>query len=873
MKKVLSFFLASALLLCAMFAFSSCNEVEQPPVNDTPSPIEAVDTTSTPTNVPATPTATPIPLPTGTDGSDESYDEIAASAKKSPSDGIAPRPALGWWDDWACFMSNNDSMEVADLYGDTLSTILSDEGRGPYLREFSKDSVVKTEEFANLFNLKTGAWLEAQGISWSFLIGLHQNEDGTFELDETTGTSKYLAFPWNWATNGTHKNKNINYLAWAGVHSFVNNEEWAKPFIIENYPEMALPTYPDGSIAQGYLEGGDVTTPHLAKLYDACAAKDINGNVIIYSELASKSGCTGDEGLLVLTDALGKEYSVDSFPACKDASAPFWLEYAKNAIDYAVSLGIDYFWIDNWNGWDNINRNPTLKAFGDWSEYKFSLFLAEHPEVGITDTEGFSVSAYLRDKALELDPSLTAEELALSLNNRVWLDERWLDDPVWMAYLAFKSTENKAYNSTLYRYVKEAALKYNGDAESVAVCGNDFPFSTYSAYDGECIDMIHTEYGNNYCWPVGFNFVGATPNGYSGAAFSLLSDSVRSNQSSVWYYGDMITELGLMYGYEALAYNCTITQGKVGTPSSAKELNKAVKTLKEYFGDRKLYAEIGVVHSSDSEHSYTAPYGYIENPNRTDLSYLGWCHAFDELNIPYRGIVEDRLAERIDLCSMLVLPQVRSIDKKVITDTIIPWLDKGNTLIITGEDAGEIDSLDNLFTPYEKSVLVDLYETYSGNGKILYYEEDPAVMYFTYHLKSDMETLYEIFLNDAMALVDGAIEEGRMNRLLTVNNLPEHVVTTLNYSPTNNIMFADVVNMQFSVDENKLTNIEEGGELIIRLPSQLWGKRLNVKLFSSLDGKLVDLYPDVSFTVDGEYVTVKLPELEYYQSVIIREFK
>ena len=872
MKRTLAFLLTAVLLVCTAVMFVSCDGA-QPPVDDTTTPTAAV--TTTPTEVPATPTATPVPFPTGTDGSGENYDDIAASAEKSPSDDIAPHAALGWWDDWACFTCYDDIIEIVDMKGDTSGLIVAEEGRGLWLREQGRQTAVAINETSELFDIKTCAWLEAQGDSGNVIVGLHQNEDGTFVIDETYGTSKMYSAVWTWAATGMHKNPQINYIAWAGVHSFVNNEEWAKPYVIENYPEFSIPTYPDGTPAQGYLEGGDHTTPHLAKLYDACAAKDINGDVVRYDELANNSGGTGDgDGLLLLTDSYGNVYASDAFGVGKDASAPFWLEYAKNAIDYSVSVGADYIWFDNWCGWDNINRNPVKKAFGDWSEYKFRLFLAEHPEVGITDTENFSISAYLKEKAFELDPDIVPEELEIILQHSIWLDERWLDDPVWMAYLCFKSLENKAYNSTLYRYVKEAALKYNGDAESVAVCGNDFPFSTYSAYDGNTIDMIQSEYANYYSWPVGFNFVGPTPNGYSGAIFSLYCDMARSNQSSVWYYDETnSTELGLMYGYEALAYNCTITHGKGGSKKSAEELNKAVKTLKEYFGDRRLYAEIGVVHSSDSEHSYTAPNGYIENPNRTDLSYLGWAHAFDELNIPYRAIVEDRLAERIDLCSMLVLPQVRSIDEKVITDTIIPWLNKGNTLIITGEDAGEINSLNNLFMPYEKSVLVDLYETYSGAGKVIYYEKDPSVDYFTNHLKADMESLYDLFLNDLKALVDGAIEEGRMNRLLTVNNLPEHVITTLNYSPTNNIMFADIVNMQFSVDENKLTNIEAGGELIIRLPSQLWGKRLNVKLFSSLDGKLVDLYPDVSFTVDGEYVTVTLPELEYYQSVIIREFK
>jgi len=193
-------------------------------------------------------------------------------------------------------------------------------------------------------------------------------------------------------------------------------------------------------------------------------------------------------------------------------------------------------------------------------------------------------------------------------------------------------------------------------------------------------------------------------------------------------------------------------------------------------------------------------------------------------------------------------------------------------LVITGEEAGVVDSQENNYMAHSSAILKDLADTYSGNGKVVYMETDIAEEYFTFHQKADMETLYELYLNEINSMVEGWYEQGYANKLVSFENLPDSVATTLNYAPSNNHMFVDIVNMQLDVDTDTVTEFEAGVKVKVRLPSSLWGKRLNVKLFTDDSRKIVDLYPDTDFVVENGMVEITLPAFDIYSSIIIREF-
>ena len=209
---------------------------------------------------------------------------------------------IGWWDNWQR-TSEGNATNVKSINADCsqLGGGL-DEGRGFYWRALNDKSSRASAKGLHLAGFKTGAWIEGQGDSAIFIMSVHKNEDGTYERDEN-GTTVMKGFAWTWAATNPRVKPDGNEIVWAGVHSFVNNEEWAYPYVISEYPDFPMPTYPDGTPATGYLEGGDVSNAHLARIYDACAAKDINGCNIRFQELGKISG--EDRDLLKLVDKDG----------------------------------------------------------------------------------------------------------------------------------------------------------------------------------------------------------------------------------------------------------------------------------------------------------------------------------------------------------------------------------------------------------------------------------------------------------------------------------------------------------------------------------------------------------------------------------------
>ncbi len=862
------------LCICTALVFSIC---ACQPQQDNP------DVTPTPQDISQTPAPTSAETPTPAEDPEKiarekaQYDAIAAANALSPADKVAVRETLGWWDNWARFSSVGSGIGAFDINADTTGTVVCDEGRGPFFREYIavEQNVAGTIEAAKTLGIKTGAWIECQGDTNNFIFGIHQNEDGSFEQSEYVEGPKIYANSWNWAMSSPRNNPVINKVVFGGVHSFVNGEDWLGKYVISSYPEMALPTYPDGASAIGYLDGGDYSTPQLAKLYDACGAKSIRGDVFRIEELSNYDGDT--TGTIHIVAQNGLEYYTLGLGIGKDSAAPFWNEYARNAVEYLLGLGVDYFWIDNWNGWDNFSNTPNNRIFGDWSEAMFNEYLLAHPEIGFTPDENFNIREYLCEKASEIDPQF--DLVFDNTNSMTWRDPSWLSDPLWMAYIAFKAQSNCKYSSELFTIIKETAEKLGRDGDDIAVCANDFPYLIYGAFEGETLDMVHTEYNATYSAVTGFTTAGYPPNGYSGHVYSLLANTARSKNGNVWYYAEGYERnknLGYVLAYEALAYNCTITLGDgmtsvAGTNNTTTKVFDVIGKLKNDFADRGTYAEIGVMYSSDSEMSQITPGGFVTSEkNATTLSYMGWCHAFDELNIPYRSLHEFRLEQTIDLLNVLILPNVRSMDKDVIDGILMPFLDRGGVLIITGDEAGIIGSVDSSYIYNGSALLVDLANTYSGNGKIIYYESDPTMDYMIYHKKYDRESLDEFFLNDIASLINGLYDEGKLNKLLSVENLPDSVITTLNYAPSNETLFVDIVNMQLDLESDELTKIDAGVKTTVRMPNTLWGKEdISVRLMDSATRKFVELTAGTDFTVNGAYIEITFPEIDVYMTAII----
>lgn len=876
MKKVLAIIMA-VFMLMSLFA---CNGTTPPDV-DTPTPDPTVENTpsptdeATPTDAPATPTdaATPTDVPaTPTEAATPTPTQAPAvevDALKLPTDLLEIQKSLGWWDDYARFTSAGET--AIGRYDTDASDTIGHEGAGSeFFRKLERDTWRSRIKAFHDLGYKVGDWLEAQGDTGGYIIALHQNEDGSFLMDEKTGNAKVLATPWSWSTSGPAKNPEANYVTWAGLFTLVNDEPWS-PNSSTELEGLSKPTYPDGTISIGYMDGD--TSPAGSKFLDAHCAKDLNGNFIKFDGLGSTG--TETEGTWHLVDGDGKDYYVTDFSCGKDSASPYWLEYSATTIRQKIEDGVDYFWIDNWCGWDNICTRPLQRAFGDWSEFKFKSYLAENPQIGVADTDNFSISAYVKQRAKEIEPNGDPDDIS-NANNAMWVKPEWVNDPVWLAYLAFKTTINTEYNTGFFNLIKDIAEEVNGDRESVAVCANDFPYTTFGAIDPECLDLVHTEYNSNYSSLTGFVTSGYPPNGYSGHAYSISIEMCRANSAVFWYYPsdyaytDIFTKV---LGYEALAYNSFLFANKsgIGTEAGNKNVLATIGKLKEDFSDRQTYADIGVVYSAESELTWLAPGGNVNGgANESTLGYMAWCHAFDELNIPYRAIFEDNLAEKINLCSVVVLPNMRVIDKETIDNVLIPYLDSGKTLVITSTYAGELASSKNSFAKNDEALLVKLAKEYSGAGKIVYYEEDPTMFYFQLNKTSDVADVYDFCLIDIENMVNEWYTDGTMTKLVSFENIDAlaSVVTTLHYAPTNNKYFLDIVNMQYNCDEDTLAPMPETIKATLRLPSQLWGRELSVSVMTS-DKEEAIVLDSTQFTVNEAEISINIPTFDVYGCVII----
>ena len=157
-----------------------------------------------------------------------------------------------------------------------------------------------------------------------------------------------------------------------------------------------------------------------------------------------------------------------------------------------MKQGLDGIWCDNYSPWDNFNYNAVKGAFGDWSVYRFHEYLRDNfsndqlRALGITDPATFDVRDYLKKKAAEFgakDPS--------NLDDHAWTDARWLDEPIWGLYKAFRQTAAQHDLREFYNIIHDEANK--AGRPDFCIRGNDIPFFSLGWVRDDYLDMVDTE--------------------------------------------------------------------------------------------------------------------------------------------------------------------------------------------------------------------------------------------------------------------------------------------------------------------------------------------------------------------------------------------
>ena len=857
MKKRIITLLFILVAMTALFTLTSCKDKNNgdDKKNTVTPPIQS-DLEPTPTSAPVDYTEPAVILNIKA----EDYVETRPDSVKTEGE-----PNTAWWANWPRYSGNGSAAKIDDVDADvaTCSDNTYDDGTGSAFMPGRKSAATVTNMQFETFGKKTGAWIEGIGDARNVIVAVRKNADG-YILSDQSGMPDQYKNHWSWFNGFLPVEDDTTEIHWASIQAFVNNETWLGHSIIAN-TDVPLPTYPDGREAVGYIN--DIENPVYSRLYDACGSKDLNGDFVRTRELYADEG---SEDQIYFTDSEGNRWKNGDFSIGKDDASPFWNEYARWTTRNLMDIGVDSFWVDNHIGWDSLSNNPLHKGFGEWTKASVVTFINEHPELGVSTIKtNEDLVDYIRNKFLEINPD--GDPMNIN-SNSTWQSDEWMKDPVWRAYLTVKSNNINAASHGLYNVIKEEAAKLGKNPDDISVTGNDFCLMHFAAVDGQQLDLVSTEYGPDFNVITGTNYDGLPPMGRPAGVFSMLGQSAKGKHASVWYYPHdtrAAFSLGKVLGYYALSHNVTINQGAdnrniVGTDRSAKEVNRAIGSLRDYFGNRERYAEIGVLYSSESEMIQLAPGGWVYRGEfEAALGYLSWCNALEELQIPFRSIDEINLEKWIDELSVLIMPGTVAIRQSTVDNVLKKFLDNGGTLIVTGENAGTHDTKAGIYAPYEKSILIELCETYSGAGKTIYLDYDISIDAYKMKKYSETPADFAAELKPIKEIFDSLLAEGRINELLTISDFGEYVYTTLNFDPYTKSFFVDITNMNIDLDTEVITSTS--GKIRVKMPKELTGKDIEILTYNDVQKTL---RPATGAKVNGGYIEYEISEFECYTTVM-----
>jgi hypothetical protein len=543
--------------------------------------------------------------------------------------------------------------------------------------------------------LRTQTYFETFGQAKAFVIAVRKNAEGLWikDKDDPALTRRFFNH-WSW-----DRFDGSGEVRWAGTHSYFNDEDFARPYTL-THPRYGSPPvrYPDGSIATGYRgpdragHGAGENDPRNSRIYDACAAKDVNGSLSIeyaYNIAVEEHG--GPYRGLIET---GSRHA-GSFDIGKDAACPSWTDYARATALQAVDNGVDSVFTDNFSPWDSFGFDPVKKAFGEWSVATFRDYLAanfsrsELSAMGVPDLKSFDVRVYLRTTASSWGGS------SENLNDPIWKDKRWLDDPIWRAYKIHRRQNGSRALAAYYRAVKEAAA--SAGKPDFAVTGNDFQGFNLGWARGD-LDMVNSELEFSRAAPLAGGKYGYMPPplGSYVPVYKRAREQARGRIGIFWLY--VPPELGGKPGiadvlqYQALANNVmpepwtdTAQPRTAGTDATTAAFNAFVGSARSAFGMRTGIEEIGLYYSSSSELAHLTLNGWPDAGPVHSLSFLGWGTALTWLHQQWRAVPEWKLNEAtLAGLKLLIIPDAEVFDPDDVP-ILAKWASAGGRLIITGK--------------------------------------------------------------------------------------------------------------------------------------------------------------------------------------------
>ena len=628
--------------------------------------------------------------------------------------GTSPQDVSGayWWQRFPSFVQGEEpAVLFASGAAMAIHGMASDPTWGPYPQRLRV-----LESGAAYRSLRTGGmrvitWIEGFGDCMLYAAAFERRPDGEWVCrDDDASMAKVVRSHWNW----THPDAGAGTdLRWVGVHNLVNAEDFARAAAAKHRWDLPAPTYPDGRPAVGVVRGARY--PLDARVYDACGSKDVNGR--LYPSFEATAGANEHNGagspvgptrgLYPAVPGTDDVASIAGLKAgepvwCgvisvhKDLSAPYWREYARRSVRIILQAGIDGLWCDNYSPWDNFGYTPVRTAFGEWSVHRFrheylpSLPEAELRRAGIREPRRFEVRRALRATARRFgaaDPT--------KLDDRAWSDARWLDDPVWCAYKAFRQQRGQKDLRAFYEAIHAEARA--AGRPDFCVGGNDIPFYGLGWTRDAWLDMVNTEITPGWHMGTGSRGVMLPPAGKMAVVYAAAREHQKGPFAGAWYYldGDHVRRqrqpvVGTLLQAEAFASGafllCDPTNRRVaGTVESHAAWNAFVRQSAPAFGNRRPHAGLGIVFSPDNQLALLTPAGYPDMDRQPHVfGHWGWATAMVDAHIPYRAVADWKLtAVGLSGLRTLVLPHVECMEDDALA-ALRRYVTGGGHIVATG---------------------------------------------------------------------------------------------------------------------------------------------------------------------------------------------
>jgi hypothetical protein len=748
-----------------------------------------------------------------------------------------------WWDNFPLIVETNNLSKAQEHHATVgMCASQNDPTWGLYGQKLLENR--KRTMLFQLAGMKVISYSETFGQSYCFVA-------------EISEASKEPRTHWSWQQYGGGD------IHWIGIHNYFDDEPFARPYT-RTHPRFGSPpmTYPDGSVATGYI--GPATDPRNSRVLDACVSKNILGKLSMelhfnqaVNKVDPKTGKpTGPlDGLLPIND---QHCSLIMFQ--KDSACPLWIDYASASMRHAAEAGLDGIWSDNFGPWDSMG-NPAIKnGFGDWSVFGFRDYLRKNftsrqlRKMGVRNTSRFDIRRALRDKVKAWGGDDT------NLKDAAWRDLRWLDEPLWRAYVIYKRQTGTRALSRFYKVVKQAARE--AGKPDFLVAGNDIPGFSLGWPRGD-LDMVSTEIGTAWALDAGKRGIMLPPLGRQSPRYKLAREHARSRFVNVWLYKDGDEKhLGNSGLTEALYYEMLACHALpmlhpdnvrcAGNQECNKQFFTFLTEAKQRFGARvPIHPEIGVYYSSSSLLAHTTPGGHADfNRQPHQFAFYGWCTALEELHAPYRPIPEWKISkETLDSLRVLIIPNAEVLDPQDVRKTLLPWVESGGKLIITGNSGlrlGEEGNFSKNPKGLSTATLTDC------KTVVLNTIETPGLEFY---LQEEKRSAFREKMQDALTRVCG-------EDTLMVCSAPPTVSVNLYEDIKTKQLFIDINNLDIDVKSDAM-KATPPIKLSVKRPSWLTTTKLKASVLSP------DKPPLVSLKNSEDRIVISLGPLQLYASIII----